>query len=99
MTVISLNNLPDDISSLRGICGYFHEFTLNSLDDLAPFITSKCQTVTCFGIEPKQVQSFVLDNGLMGVDRIVTFGNAMNISTVWDGYDIIKNISRVVSLK
>ena len=38
----------------------------------------------------------VIDNRLRGIDRIVPVGRAMDIGIIWDGYDIISMLSRIV---
>ena len=49
-----------------------------------------------FGFEKNVLKSFVLNNNLRGVDRIVPIGNALDIDFNWDGYDLIKTLSRVI---
>ena len=39
----------------------------------------------------------ILKNGIRGVDRIVPIGNALEIGTIWDGYDIITSLTRIIS--
>ena len=94
---IELAALPEDLTELRGKCGYFYEYDLSSLEELSPYITEKFQTVTCFGIDPPAIQQWVLDSGLKGIDRIVPVGKAMDINVIWDGYDIVRELSRIVS--
>ncbi len=94
---IALSALPEDVTGLRGKCGYFYEYDLADLHELSPRITEKFQTITYFGVEPRTLQSWVLEAGLRGVDRIVPVGKAMDIDVIWDGYDIIRALSRIVS--
>jgi hypothetical protein len=44
------------------------------------------------------IQEFVLSHHLRGIDRIVPMGSAMDIGLIWDGYDLINVLSRVVSV-
>ncbi len=99
LMVASLKELPQDTSELRGQCGYFYEFDLEDLSQLATYINGKYQTVTYFGVQPEKICEIVLQNQLMGVDRIVPFGKAMDIGIIWDGYDIIRSLSRIVALQ
>ena len=34
---------------------------------------------------------------LKGIDRVVDIGNSNSISLLWDGYDIIRSLSRVIN--
>jgi hypothetical protein len=40
----------------------------------------------------------MLNSNLTGIDRIVPIGNALDIDFKWDGYDLIKTLSRIVSV-
>jgi hypothetical protein len=91
-SVLPAGNLTD----LRGRGGYFYEYDLKSLDELAPFITEKYQTVTCYGILPEVIKEFVMRYQLRGIDRIVPIGSAMDIGLIWDGYDLINMLSRQI---
>ena len=44
----------------------------------------------------KTIKEFVLKNNLNGIDRIVRIGNALNMSLIWDGYDITRSLSRII---
>lgn len=35
---------------------------------------------------------------LRGIDRIVPIGQAMDIGATWDGCDLVRTLSRVISL-
>ncbi len=37
-----------------------------------------------------------IKNNLIGIDRIVPIGNALDIDFNWDGYDLIRSLSRLV---
>ena len=39
------------------------------------------------------------NNNLLGIDRIVPIGEALNIEIIWDGYDVIRSLSRIISLE
>jgi len=94
---IVLSALPEDITALRGRCGYFYEYDLADLHELSPHITEKVQTVTYFGIEAETLRQWVVGDRLRGVDRIVPVGKAMDINVIWDGYDIVRALSRIVA--
>ncbi len=94
--VMDMNKLPKDISLLRGKFGLFFQYTAESMDELAGRITNTVQTCVYYGIDKERLQKFVIENGLKGIDRIVSIGQALNIGVYWDGYDIIRQMSRVV---
>lgn len=92
-----LGELPADLTELRGRCGYFYEFDAADLSDLTGSITAKFQTITYYGLDGAAIQRWVLEAGLRGVDRVVPFGRALDIGVIWDGYDIIRMLSRLAA--
>ena len=59
-------------------------------------ISNKYQTLTYFGLEKLSLKNFVIDNKLNGIDRIVPIGKALEMSLIWDGFDIIRSLSRII---
>lgn len=83
----------------RGYAGTIHEVTLASLDGLAPIVNERYQTLTYFGLEEAQLRDFVVSQRLRGIDRIVPVGRALNMDIVWDGYDIVESLSRLIDIQ
>lgn len=78
--------------------GLFLECDVRSLNLLAKYITTKYQTITYFGFLVDDLRSFVIDNHLKGVDRIVPVGRALEIDINWDGYDLVRSLSRKIEI-
>lgn len=97
--VLKLNHLPNNMEDIRGKCGYFYEYSAKSLDEITHIINEKYQTLTYYGIENDELVAFVLNNRLFGIDRIVPIGSAMDISIIWDGYDLVRTLSRICDVK
>ena len=97
--VVKLNKLPNQIEKFRGRWGYFYEYCTLNLDLFSALINSKFQTLTYYGILKKHLYDFVLKNRLQGIDRIVPVGQAHEMDLKWDGYDIIKSLSRIIDIK
>jgi Acyl-CoA reductase (LuxC) len=95
---VGLDSLPESIGGLRGNCGYIYEYQSTDLHEIASKIDTKCQTLTYFGFEVEHLKSFVLNNRLHGIDRIVPIGSALDIGLIWDGYDLISTLSRVIDI-
>ena len=94
--ILDYNDKQKVIENIRGINGIFYQLNLTNLNQLNKYISKKCQTMTYFGFEKNDLQKFVLTNNLRGIDRIVPIGNALDIDFNWDGYDLIKTLSRVI---
>lgn len=92
---LRIEELFPGIEDRRCNCGYFYEFVTGGLDGIAPFITNRYQTLTYHGLDKDLLASFVARHALKGIDRIVPVGAAMDIGLLWDGYDLIRTLSRV----
>lgn len=95
---IQLNSLPADIEYHRGQYGFFYEYRTDDLECLAEIVGERYQTLTCFGVEREALARFVVDRRMTGIDRVVPVGKALDIGVIWDGYDIIGMLSRIVHL-
>jgi len=96
---IAIDSLPDNMDALRGKCGYFYEYDTDDINNIVHIINAKYQTLTYFGVDKTQLLDFVVKNHLLGIDRIVPVGSALDIGVIWDGYDIVKSLSRIIDVK
>jgi len=96
---VALDRLPDNTDALRGRCGYFYEYDADDIDDIAYIVNTKYQTLTYFGADKSRLLDFVIKNRLSGIDRIVPIGKALDIGVIWDGYDIVRILSRIIDAK
>ena len=95
---VQIDALPQDIDSFRCAGGYFTEYTAQSLDEIAPIVNEKYQTLAYYGFTQQELADFVLRNRLTGIDRIVPFGETTAFSLTWDGMNLIERMSRILSL-
>ncbi len=93
-----MKELPKNIDEFRCACGYFSEYDIDSLDEIVPIISVKYQTMAYFGFEKDELQDFVLKNRIIGLDRIVPFGETTAFALKWDGYNLIDTFSRIPSI-
>ncbi|WP_459906876.1 acyl-CoA reductase [Caballeronia sp. HLA56] len=96
---VALTELAADQDTCRGYFGTIHEVTLDALDKLAPIINERYQTLTYFGLEPARLREFATAQRLRGVDRVVPVGRALDMNIVWDGYDLVASLSRVIDVR
>lgn len=95
---IELDSLPDNMDAFRGRFGFFYEYCTQDLNSVSHIINAKFQTLTYFGLDKMQLIDFVIGNRLSGIDRIVPIGSALDIGVIWDGYDIVRTLSRIIDL-
>jgi len=77
--------------------GVFYEYSDTCLEPLMKIISRKYQTLAYIGFEPEELRNAVVENGVPGIDRIVPFGKTSDFSLIWDGYDLVRQLSRMVA--
>lgn len=95
---VELPQLYRNIDEFRCACGYFSEVTIERLDEIAPVVTKKYQTLAYYGIERDELVNFIAKNRPQGLDRLVPIGETTAFSLTWDGYNLIDTLSRVCSI-
>ncbi len=93
-----LKNVPSNIDEFRCACGYFSEKTIASLDEIAPIVTVKYQTLGYYGFDRSELVDFVRKNRVLGLDRIVPIGETTAFAFTWDGYNLIDTFTRIPSV-
>ena len=79
----------------RDNSGYFFEYDCSDLMELRPLLNdSRCQTIGYIG--DKEMFRPLIESGIKGVDRIVPVGSTMDFALIWDGYDLIRQMTRTV---
>ena len=97
--VCDINEVNRETSEkCRGKYGLFFQMEGIQFDVLKPVLDDpKVQTVAVYGVDTSEVADYVVENGITGVDRVVPFGKTLDIDVVWDGYDLIREMSRIIS--
>ena len=94
---IELANAGPHQDNCRGYFGTLHEVVFANLDQLAPMVNERYQTLCIQGVATEAVREFIVRNGLRGIDRVVPVGRALDMDIVWDGYDLIGSLSRLIT--
>ena len=91
---VKIDKVPDRVTNLNGKFGYSYELDIADIKEITKLVETKIQTITYFGIPKNEILDFIIEEGLIGVDRIVPIGTALDIGIYWDGYDLIRTLSR-----
>ena len=87
------------IRDLKGLNGIFFQSFVNNINDVENFISKKTQTLTYFGLEKTDLLNLIYNKSLLGIDRIVEFGSALNMNMNWDGYNLKSFLTRKIEDK
>lgn len=97
ITRIKVKNL-DDLMRFKHNSGFFFEYDANSIEEILPLCDERCQTLTYCGVDSELIRDFIMRNRPRGIDRAVPMGKSMDFALIWDGHDLIREMSRRVSI-
>lgn len=98
ITRAALNELSPEVTDYKYNSGFFYEYDAENLNEIAPLCGKKCQTLTYYGLNEETLKDFMQTVRPKGVDRIVPIGKSMDFTLVWDGYDLIRELSRIINI-
>lgn len=99
ITRVKVPGLCSKLMDFKCHSGIFVEFDMREMAEILPMCTIRCQTIACLGLEPKEIADWVFCHAPRGVDRIVPVGRTMDFSLAWDGYDLIRILSRTIAIE
>ena len=79
--------------------GLFTHVRADDVTQVGAFGQPHDQTVTHFGLSPAELATLARQAGTRGVDRLVPIGEALAFDTTWDGYDLIGDFLRRVTVR
>lgn len=95
---LSTKNLSANLMENKVGGGYFFEYQAKTVEEIFPILNKSCQTLAVLGLDKKMLREKIISAGLRGVDRIVDFGETNRLELVWDGFDLIREMSRTIDL-
>ncbi len=95
---VGLDGIDLHQDAYRGYFGTVHEVVLPHLDELAPIVNERYQTLTVQGIDNAFTREWIVRHQLRGIDRVVPVGRALDMNIVWDGYDMVGSLSRLIDV-
>lgn len=95
---VKVEKLDDKLPDLKYNSGFFFEYDAENLTEIVPVCTNKCQTMTYYGLDKDDIADFIRSAAPQGVDRAVPMGKSMDFTLVWDGHDLIRELSRIVKV-
>lgn len=98
LNVIQLKELDDLSIQLNPGGGLFYEVLAKDMQSLFSNMNRSYQTVSVFGIKQSEIESIIETGGINGADRFVKMGKASDFDYVWDGFDLLKEFSRLISV-
>lgn len=95
INISDLKYIPEDIDKFRVGNGCFFEIYSNEIKNNKLKNNKKIQTITYYGFTKLQMQKLINFSNLINADRIVPVGRAIEFDRIWDGYDLIRELSKI----
>lgn len=96
ITRLKLEKIESSIADYKYHSGFFFEYVAHSLEEINPLCGQRCQTISYYGVSPEVFQMWLMQKAPQGVDRIVPIGSTMDFFLIWDGHDLIRELSRKI---
>jgi hypothetical protein len=93
---VQVQELSQELMEYRNNSGFFMEYYAENLKEIEPLCVDECQTLSYLGVAKEEIKQFLLDSKPRGIDRVVLIGKTMNFDLIWDGYDLIGQLTRIV---
>jgi Acyl-CoA reductase (LuxC) len=78
--------------------GFLFQRFVDSLTAIAGLLSSRDQTLAYFGFTTEEMRTFAVSLGSRSFDRIVPIGEALRFDRYWDGYDLLAQFTRQVTI-
>lgn len=97
VTGVSIPEITEYLMDLKDNSGYFFEYDCNDIHALKTLCDDRrCQTIGFLGDKEELLP--LLTSGIHGVDRVVPIGKTMDFDLIWDGYDLVSQMSRTIKI-
>ena len=98
VTRLNVDTIDKDLMNYKYNSGFYFEKDIDSLAEIVDVCDVRCQTVTYYGVKEEDFRDFLEKSRPIGIDRIVPMGKSMDFTLIWDGYDLIRQMSRRVNI-
>ena len=89
ITLFNIKNQSHEVFSNPISEGFFFQTDIASLNEIDPYISEKCQTLTYFGNVKNDISEYLCQGRPKGIDRVVELGLAANFDLNWDGKELV----------
>lgn len=98
VTRLDVDRIDGNLMQYKYNSGFYFEKEIDDLRQIVDVCDVRCQTLTYFGVSEADFRAFLDEARPIGIDRIVPMGKSMDFALVWDGYDLIRQMSRRVTI-
>lgn len=94
---VNVPKVEKGLMELKDNSGFFFEYDCDDIMEIHDLCdNTHCQTIGFLG-NREQILPLVI-SGVKGVDRIVPIGKTMDFDFIWDGYNLVERMTRIVKV-
>lgn len=98
LTIVELDAFDPNCRMHCG-AGLLYSVPLRDLHEMIQYVSVKDQTLTHYGFSSQALNGLALALNGRGLERIVPIGQALNFDYVWDGYNLLREFTKVVNVR
>jgi len=98
LTVVKLNQFDDKCRQHCG-SGLLYHLEVENLSHLGEMIGAQDQTLVYYGFEKQILYKFARELNGKGLVNIVPVGQALNFDYLWDGYNLLAELTKCIQIK
>jgi hypothetical protein len=95
---LPVTSLNEKMLAWHSGSGLFLVYQLDSVEQLAAMVDDKLQTLSYWKIEKHSLLKLAQNPSIKGMDRIVPVGQALEFTPDWDGYRLLTDLSRHITV-
>jgi hypothetical protein len=93
---LEVSSLTAAHTALHQGCGLFVETRVEALEALTPQLSASHQTLAHWGVPAADLDAW-FRTVLVGLDRLVSVGEALAFRPLWDGMDLVRQLTRQIA--
>jgi len=98
LDVIRIDSIEDIDIAMNPGGGLFYEIIIDKIEQLSPILNRSYQTATVLGVSSQTIIKVINQENLGGIDRFVNIGEAPSFNYIWDGFNLLYEFSRLVTI-
>lgn len=98
VTAVHIPKVSNSLFDVHTGNALFYVKQVDSLNQVLNELDSKCQTLSYWGIDKQVLIKHLSERPINPIDRVVPVGQSLDFSPVWDGYDLMHQLCRKITV-
>lgn len=98
ITVINIEKTTDSLFNWHTGNGLFYIKQIDNVENVFSELDRKCQTLSYWGVDKQVLIKHLAKEPITPIDRVVPIGQSLDFDPVWDGYDLMQQLCRKITI-